>query len=96
MKDTFESILEEVSKLEYSDNGILDLISAIDKAIEISKAADPNRRTNHCLNQLLQTKEKELDFMKEKDISDTDREQRFKDACSNFDTDLRMWCINRS
>ncbi len=94
MEHTFESILEDLSKLEYSEDSILDLISYIDKAIEISKANDPNRGTNHCLNNLLQTKEKELHHMMEKDIPDTERERRFTEARSNFKTDLRMFCIN--
>jgi len=94
MEYTFENILEEVSQLQYFDDSILDLISYIEKAIEISKATDPNRGTNHCLNNLLQTKEKELDYMKGKDIPDTERERRFTEACSNFKTDLRMFCIN--
>lgn len=96
MAHTFESILEEVSRLQYSDDSMLDLISYIDKAIQISEAINPDRRTNHCLNQLVQTKEKERDSMMEKDISDSERELRFKEALSNFKTDLGMFCIKKS
>ena len=95
MAHTFESILDEVSRLQYSDDCMLDLISYIDKAIQISEAINPDRRTNHCLNNLIQTKEKERDSMMEKDIPDSEREQRFKDALSNFKTDLHMFCIKQ-
>lgn len=93
MAHTFESILEEVSGLQYSEDSFLDLISYIDKAIQISKAINSDRRTNHCLNQLVQTKQKERDSMMEKGISDSEREERFKEALSNFKIDLRTFCI---
>jgi hypothetical protein len=96
MEHTFESVLEEVSKLQYSEDSFLDLISCIDKAIQISEAINPDRRTNHCLNNLVQTKQRERDSMMEKDIPDSEREQRFKEALSNFKTDLHMFCIKQS
>jgi len=96
MEHTFESILEEVLNLEYSEDSMLDLIRYIDKAIQISEAINPDRRTNHCLNNLVQTKEKERDSMMEQDISDSEREQRFNEARSNFRKDLHMFCIKQT
>lgn len=91
MEHTFESIQEEVSKLQYSEDSMLDLISYIDKAINIAKAKGFDS-SNPCFNNLRQTKEKERDSMMAKDISDSERERRFKSALSNFRTDLHLFC----
>ena len=92
MAHTFESILDEVSKLQYSEDSFLDLISYIDKAIHVAEAKGFDRR-NPCFNNLIQTKEKERDSMMEKGISASEREERFKEALSNFKIDLSTFCI---
>jgi hypothetical protein len=92
MEHTFESIMEEVSRLQYSEDSMLDLISYIDKAIHVAKAKGFDINTP-CYNDLRQTKEKERDSMMEKDISDADRKERFKEALRNFKIDL-LHCID--
>ena len=88
MESTFENILDQVSQMKFSDDSMLDLMSYVKEAIRISKAINPSRRTNHCLNNFIQTHEKEVDFLKERDISKQEREDRFYDVLNNFKSDL--------
>ena len=88
MESTFKSLLDKVSQMKFSDDSMLDLMSYVKEAIQISKAKNLNRKTNPCLNNLIQTHEKEVDFLKEKDIGKQEREDRFYEALSNFKIDL--------
>ncbi len=91
MARTFSDVLleaQELSKLEYSDNNIPILISYIKEAIKIAQAIDPDPKTNICLDQIIQTQKNELALVKEKGLSQEEREPLYDEALSNFITDL--------
>ena len=91
MARTFSDVLleaQELSKLEYSEYSIPDLISFIKEAIKIAQAIDPDPRTNTCLDQIIKTQKNELALAKEKGLSQEEREPLYNEALSNFITDL--------
>lgn len=88
MIETLIAIQSQLEELQYAEDAILDLINLIDKAIELSADENPDRRSNSCLNNLIQTKEKELDDLLEEDISEKERRRRFDIAKSHFQADL--------
>lgn len=95
MNTRFNEIYSIVLEMDYSSDNMLDLMSLIDEAIEIAKKDDSNRRTNHCLNNLIQTKQKEISRMLSKDIPEETRERYFNDAKNYFKTDLHIFCMKK-
>ncbi|NHE58491.1 hypothetical protein [Cyclobacterium plantarum] len=64
------------------------MMNLLDKPIELSEGENPDRRYNSCLNNLIQTKEKELNDLLVESISEKERKRRFDIAKSHFQTDL--------
>lgn len=88
MNKALKAIKSELKEFQYSKDAILDMMNLLDKAIELSSGENPDRRHNRCLNNLIQTKEKELGELLHEDISEKERERRFGIAKSHFKTDL--------
>tara|TARA_R110000744_G_scaffold353521_1_gene459885 strand:+ start:145 stop:423 length:279 start_codon:yes stop_codon:yes gene_type:complete len=88
MNEAIKVIQNELKKLQYSKDAILDMINLLKKAIELSKEENPDRRNNPFLNNLIQTKEKELSELLDEDISVKERERRFENAKSHFMADF--------
>lgn len=88
MNKALKSIQSELEKLQYSKDSILDMMNLLNKAIKLSAGENPDRRNNRCLNNLAQTKEKELSELLESGISEKEMERRFGITKSHFETDL--------
>lgn len=88
MTENLKAIQSELNKLNYSKDAVLDMINLLNRAITISKNENSDRRTNNCLNNLIQTKEKELNELLEGGISEENRKERFEIAKSHFQADL--------
>ncbi|MCF8374002.1 MAG: hypothetical protein K9H64_20435 [Bacteroidales bacterium] len=89
-----QEIEKEVQRIEWSQDGILDLLNYIEKSISIAKSYDSDRTTNECLNQLIQTKEKQAELMTTKSISQMERKLYFDETKTNFLADLNMFCLD--
>ena len=91
MKNAEEKLKEIhniVSKLSYSDDAFLDIINYLNEAIEIAEVENPDRWNNPCLNNLLQTREKQLDAMKNNFKNQEQREYYFVELKQNFMSDI--------
>jgi len=93
MKGRFEEIYQVISGMKYSQNNFLELISLVKEAENIARKIDPDRRSNPCLNNIVQTYEKQIEPMMEKGISKKERQAKFEDALTNFKIDLHMFCM---
>lgn len=91
-KSDSERFLDELKQLNFSKDGIPDLINLVDQAIKLSSSENPDRTANVCLKHLMQTRDKELQYLKVAKAKD--KQSRFKDAITAFRMDLTVWCMD--
>ena len=89
---SFHDIERELDNINFSEDGILDLINLVDQAITLAAKNNNDTRTNTCLNHLMQTKEKELSDLKSAKQNMREKKLRFEVVIDNFREDLRMFC----
>ena len=82
-EDEMAAILEEVKRLEHSDDAILDLINGLGRAIEASS-------NDKCLHRLELIKKRELKEMK--DANEEDRKVKFIAAKGAIIDDISRFC----
>lgn len=87
-KTRLKEIHDEVSELTYSEDNFLEIINYIEEAIRIAKNDNRDKRANSFLNNLRQTKEKQLAIMKANYKIVEDRESNFNALYENFLIDL--------
>ena len=88
VEQKLEDIYGDVSKLSCNEDSILDIINYLDEAIDIAKSENPDRQDNPCLNNLLQTKEKQLEILKDNFGDTENREFYFNELKYNFLSDI--------
>jgi hypothetical protein len=88
-KEQFEIISNEISKLDYSEDNFFKIVKYLEEAIKIAKS-DPHTRTNGVLNNLLQTKEKQVGIMVYNYEDESNREFNFNQIKENFIIDLYL------
>jgi len=93
MNKRFKEIYDIIFSFKYSDENFLELISLVKEAKKIAESIDPNRLNYPCLNNIVQTYNKQVKSMLEKGISKEERKYRFEEALKNFRADLSMFCI---
>lgn len=81
---------QELDKLEYSEENILELILIREKVIKFLKSKRNNRIKNHALHFVLLTKEREFQRFNDKQL--TDIKATFKVAKDNLKMDLFNEC----
>ena len=89
----FSDILQQVKKLNYSNENILEIISLFYKSINIAKNFNTSRSQNPCLNALLNTKDKEFENLISKETNEEERKEAFREFKTNFIMDLSMNCV---
>jgi hypothetical protein len=87
-----KEIYNTVLYMTFSDDNFLDIIYYLDVAINIAKQENPDAWINSCLNNLLQTKEKQLSYMMSNYENKEEREVNFIDLKENFLIDLSFNC----
>lgn len=88
----FEEIYKELCKLKFSHLNVAEVVYLANRAKALAKAQNPDRRKNPCLNNIVQTLEKQIEPLIQKDIPEDEREQLFKEALSNLKMDIHMYC----
>ncbi len=81
---------QELNKLEYSEENILELILIREKVIAFLKSKKNNRIKNHALHFVLLTKEREFRYFKDKQQDNL--KSNFETAKSNLKMDLFHEC----
>lgn len=82
-----EEVLLEVKQLRYSEDGILDLINCVDRAIKLSA----NRSCSSKLNRI---KRDEVRQLVKPDIEN--RRELFNSIRIGLESDIRLYCLNRN
>jgi len=93
LKSRLKEIHDIVLYMDYSEDNFLDIITYINEAIGIAKKLDQNGEANSCLNNLRQTKEKQLHSMIQNFNNQKERESHFNDLKENFLVDLFCNCL---
>lgn len=88
-REQFEIISNEISKLDYSEDNFFKIIKYLDEAIKIAKN-DPHSRANGVLNNLKQTREKQVGIMSYNYEDESNREYNFNQIKENFIIDLYL------
>jgi hypothetical protein len=86
--NNFQDIEQELASLEFSDSSIVEFLYLLNRAIEIATEKNPVRRTNHCLNNLLQTREKQTAELLQDGLTEDIKRERFIDAKAAFRLDF--------
>ena len=90
-KEKLKEIYGIVSKLSCNEDSILDVMNYLDMAINIAKFENPDRYNNPCLNNLLQTREKQLNGLKNNFEDKKNREFYFNELKYNFLSDISLF-----
>ena len=93
-KRIFEIQAIVCNSLNYNEDNVLYLISLINESEIIAKSITDDSRISKLLNDLKQTKEKQVAPMIKKGISHEERIRCYKDVIANFRCDLNMYCFN--
>lgn len=94
LKSRLKEIHDIVLYLDYNEDNFLDIINYIEEAITIAEKLNQNGEAESCLNNLWQTKEKQLRYMTENFKNEKERESYFNDVKENFQIDLICNCVD--
>jgi len=98
MKKLFPSrlkeIYEQVNKMEYSTDNLIEIISLFKESIKIAKGVNPHINKNSCLHSLKLIKDSEYSLLKSKEIdNEEDRKRAYKEFKFVFLLDFKEQCL---
>ena len=89
----FREIYDQVNKMDYSVNNLLEIISLFKEALRISRKINPHISKNPCLAALKHTKDSEYSVLISPELEDnSERKRAFKEFKFVFLRDLEVDC----